>query len=44
MLCFEHPEAINSTMVRMSEVIAALGTQGKSPTNKDEVAPKRRRV
>jgi hypothetical protein len=44
MLCFEHPEAINSTMVRMSEVIAALGAAGKSPTSKDEGAPKRRRV
>jgi hypothetical protein len=44
MLCFEHPEAINSTMVRMSEVIAALGAAGKSPASKDEGAPKRRRV
>jgi hypothetical protein len=44
MLCFEHPEAINSTMVRMSEVIAALGAAGKSPTSTDEGAPKRRRV
>ena len=25
MLCFEHPEAIHSTVSRMSEVIEALG-------------------
>jgi hypothetical protein len=43
-LCFEHPEAINSTMIRMSEVVAALGAKGKSPASKDEGAAKRRRV
>lgn len=41
MLCFEHPESIHSTMVKMCEVVEALspGKQGK-----DEGAWKRRRV
>ncbi|EAT85545.2 hypothetical protein SNOG_06894 [Parastagonospora nodorum SN15] len=41
MLCFEHPESIHSTMVKMCEVVEALGA-GKQ--RKDEGAGKRRRV
>jgi len=41
MLCFEHPESIHSTMVKMCEVVEALGA-GKQ--GKDEGAGKRRRV
>jgi hypothetical protein len=44
MLCFEHPEAINSTMIRMSQVVEALGAETKSPASKDEGAAKRRRM
>jgi hypothetical protein len=44
MLCFEHPEAINSTMVRMSQVVEALGAETNSPASKDEGAAKRRRM
>jgi hypothetical protein len=44
MLCFEHPEAINSTMVRMSEVIEALGAEAKGSASKGEGTAKRRRM
>jgi hypothetical protein len=43
MLCFEHPEAINSTMVRMSEVVEALGAETGSASN-DEGKGKKRRL
>jgi hypothetical protein len=34
MLCFEHPEAVNATMLRMNEVVEALhgDTKPKSPS------------
>jgi hypothetical protein len=43
MLCFEHPEAINSTMVRMTEVVEALGA-GTSSANNEEGKGKKRRL
>jgi hypothetical protein len=44
MLCFEHPEAINSTMIRMCEVVEALSSQ-KSPTpSADEGKGKKRKT
>ncbi|KAH7414456.1 hypothetical protein DE146DRAFT_674019 [Phaeosphaeria sp. MPI-PUGE-AT-0046c] len=43
MLCFEHPEAINKTMVKMSEVVEALGA-GKETPEKAESKGKRRRI
>jgi hypothetical protein len=42
MLCFEHPEAINSTMVRMSEVVEALGAETGSTSNDESKGKKRR--
>jgi hypothetical protein len=44
MLCFEHPEAINSTMVRMVEVVEALGGEKKGEQADDGGKGKRRRV
>lgn len=43
MLCFEHPEAINSTLVKMSEVIEALGAEKGTP-EKGEAKGKKRRI
>jgi hypothetical protein len=42
MLCFEHPEAINSTMVRMCEVVKALGAEKERAPSRDEGKGKRR--
>lgn len=47
MLCFEHPEAINATMLRMSEVVEALAGDAKpKSTSGDEGSGKgkKRRV
>lgn len=46
LLCFEHPEAINSTMVKMCEVVEALGAGAQKQTtpSKDEGAGKKRRM
>jgi hypothetical protein len=43
MLCFEHPEAINSTMVRMTEVVETLSA-GTSSANNEEGKGKKRRL
>lgn len=40
MLCFEHPEAIHSTMVRMTDVVESLASSGGS---KVEVVTKKQR-
>jgi hypothetical protein len=42
MLCFEHPEAINATMVRMSEVVEALGADKGSPSDDGGKGKKRK--
>lgn len=42
MLCFEHPEAINSTMVKMSEVVEALGAEKATPERAESKGKKRR--
>ncbi|KAL5120234.1 hypothetical protein ACEQ8H_001792 [Pleosporales sp. CAS-2024a] len=45
MLCFEHPEAINNTMVRMSDVIQALApTRSGGRGSHDGGAGKKRRT
>jgi hypothetical protein len=44
MLCFEHPEAINSTMVKMSEIVEALSANKQRTPSKDEGAGKRRKT
>ncbi|CAO2650541.1 Nn.00g018330.m01.CDS01 [Neocucurbitaria sp. VM-36] len=44
MLCFEHPEAIHSTMLRMGEVIEALSNDNKGEiVRKESEAPGKRR-
>lgn len=44
MLCFEHPEAIHSTMLRMSEVIEALGGENTTEMmRKESDGPGKRR-
>jgi hypothetical protein len=42
MLCFEHPEAINSTMMRMCEVVKALGVEKERAPSRDDGKGKRR--
>jgi hypothetical protein len=44
MLCFEHPEAINSTMVKMSEIVEALSANKQRTPSKGEGAGKRRKT
>jgi hypothetical protein len=48
MLCFEHPEAINATMLRMGEVVEGLGSAVQSENSmgdkKFEGSGKRRKV
>jgi hypothetical protein len=44
MLCFEHPEAINSTMVRMTEVVEALGAGASPASNEEGGKGKKRRL
>ncbi|KAF1915087.1 hypothetical protein BDU57DRAFT_557307 [Ampelomyces quisqualis] len=42
MLCFEHPEAINATMIRMSEVVEALGAEKKTSSDDGGKGKKRK--
>jgi hypothetical protein len=45
MLCFEHPEAIHATMVRMGELVSGLGDAGRgAELEKRECNVKRRRL
>jgi hypothetical protein len=44
MLCFEHPEAINSTMLRMCEVIKALDVKKQGSLSSNEGTDKKART
>jgi hypothetical protein len=44
MLCFEHPEAINATMLRMCEIVEALGPDKIMESESDDRKAKKRKT
>jgi len=44
MLCFEHPEAINATMLRMCEIVEALAADNRVELGSDDGKAKKRRM
>ena len=44
MLCFEHPEAIHSTMLKMTEVVEALSKDGSGQVVRKESEGARKRA